>query len=181
MRRVLPALLVLAALAALAACGGGASDEEAGPAASGSDALPSTSAELVTPSGFETVLVRAVLPDGTVCESCMWLAESEAERARGLMGVTGLGEHDGMVFRYDDEGHRSFWMKNTLVPLSIAFSDDEGRVIDAADMTPCLADPCPSYGAAEPFQLAIEVAQGRLAELGLTVGAVVSLGGPCPS
>lgn len=146
----------------------------------GSQMAPLATGGAATPQGFETVAVRAEPPGGAVCESCMWLAKSGAERARGLMAVTALGGADGMVFRYDDEGHRSFWMKDTLIPLSIAFVDGEGVVVDVADMQPCTGDPCPSHGSDEPFELAIEVPQGEAGVLGLTVGSIVELIGPCP-
>ena len=110
----------------------------------------------------------------------MWLADDRQERARGLMGVTDLGGLDGMVFRYDDPDRRTFWMKNTLLPLSIAFVGEDGSVVGSADMTPCRADPCPSYGPDEPFVVAIEVEQGRLAELGIGPDSTIELIGDCP-
>lgn len=173
-------LAAVAVVAVLAGCGGddvrGSGD--ATPAAS--SALPPLATEPGNgPSGFGTVLARITAADGTVCERCMWLAENQDDRARGLMGVTDLGGLDGMVFRYDEPGRRSFWMKDTLLPLSIAFVGADGGLVGVADMAPCVADPCPSYGPDEPFQVAIEVAQGRLGELGLGDGSVVELRGDC--
>jgi hypothetical protein len=175
----LPVLTVLA----VAACGDDSTPSDAG---ASSSLLPLTPTSPTTtgtgdgPTGFDTVLVRISAPDGTTCERCMWLADDRQDRARGLMGVTDLGGLDGMAFRYDDPDRRTFWMKNTLLPLSIAFVGDDGSVVGSADMTPCQADPCPSYGPDEPFVVAIEVEQGRLTELGIGPDSVVELVGDCP-
>lgn len=185
-------MALLVGLALLTSCADGGADPVASSTGSPSATSEPTStvasgatsaAPLVTgnlaPSGFDTVTVRAVQPDGTVCESCMWLAEDPDERARGLMGVTDLGGLDGMVFRYGEEAHRGFWMKDTLLPLSIAFVDASGDVVSTADMVPCTADPCPSYAADAPFLVAIEAPQGGLEELGVVAGATIELAGPC--
>ncbi len=78
------------------------------------------------PSGFSSVATTITKPDGTVCETCMLLAATEAERERGLMGVTSLGGYDGMVFRYDEPTTGAYWMKDTVMPLSIAFFGGDG-------------------------------------------------------
>ena len=129
----------------------------------------------VAPSGFTSVRVRIVAPDGTVVERCILLADSEVLRARGLMGVTdpALGGIGAMLFVFDDDTTDGFWMKDTLVPLSIAFADQQGTVTSTADMEPCPVgpDPCPITRPPEPYRLAIEVPQGGLARLGLVPGA----------
>ena len=51
-----------------------------------------------------------------------------------------------MVFLLEEPGVSSFWMKDTLIPLSILFWHDDGRIIAILDMSPCSADPCPVYG-----------------------------------
>jgi uncharacterized membrane protein (UPF0127 family) len=61
-------------------------------------------------------------------------------------------------------------MKDTLVPLSIAFVDESGHVIDVLDMQPCETDACPSYGIDEPFVLAIEANLGWFDEHGVGAG-----------
>ena len=72
------------------------------------------------------------------------VADSPEERRVGLMGVEALDEDGGMVFVFDGEQDGSFWMKDTLIPLSIAFWGDDGRLLDILEMEPCTADPCPS-------------------------------------
>lgn len=96
------------------------------------------------------------------------------------MGVTDLGDADGMVFRYLAPTTGAFWMKNTLLPLSIAFYDESGVFIDAFDMEPCVADPCPSYPTPTDFVYTIEVPQGDLERLTLVTGSVLDVSGlPC--
>ncbi len=145
--------------------------------------VPSTSGtpDGVVPEGFASIAARSTDSDGTVCELCLWIAEDGEQRARGLMGVTDLGPTDGMAFTYPTPTTGAFWMKNTLMPLSIAFFDGEGRYLDAFDMEPCTADPCERYPTPSGFVVAVEVAQGDLERLGLVPGATLELlGGECP-
>jgi uncharacterized membrane protein (UPF0127 family) len=97
------------------------------------------------------------------------IADSPDELARGLMGRTTLGENRGMLFVFPDEELRSFWMKNTLIPLSIAYMDSDGRIVDLQDMKPLDDDP-PNYVSTEPAKYALEVNQGFFKERGVKVG-----------
>ena len=91
------------------------------------------------------------------------------------MGITdpGLDGNDGMLFVFDEDGTNGFWMKDTLLPLSIAFADAQGTITETSDMDPCPPDTqdCPVYRPADPYRMAVEVAQGRLEALGLEPGA----------
>jgi uncharacterized membrane protein (UPF0127 family) len=88
------------------------------------------------------------------------VADDAGEHSRGLMGVTGLGNLDGMLFVYPSDTESSFWMKDTLIPLDIAFFDVDGGLVDLLHMEPCLQDPCPTYSAAGPYRYALETAAG---------------------
>src|SRR5829696_2865903 len=68
------------------------------------------------------------------------VAADPATRGRGLMERERVPPGTGMVFLYPADVAESFWMKNTLVPLSIAFVAADGRVVSVAEMTPCKAD-----------------------------------------
>ena len=130
------------------------------------------------PEGFDLAPVEVTLAGGEVCALCLWVAVTPAQRRRGLMGVTDLGPADGMVFVYDSPASGRFWMRGTPLPLSIAFFAADGSFVSAADMEPCLAGPagdCPRYSAAGPYVSAIEVPQGRLAELGIGPGSRLAL------
>jgi uncharacterized membrane protein (UPF0127 family) len=150
------ALVLLALL--LAGCGG-PSDAGASASGAGSSGSASTS-ELRTvtiDSGEDQVEVRVEIANGL------------DEQTRGLMYRTALAEDRGMLFVYTDEEARSFWMKNTLIPLSIAYIDSEGRIVDIQDMKPLDEDP-PHYVSAEPARYALEVNQGFFEERGVKVG-----------
>jgi uncharacterized protein len=101
------------------------------------------------------------------------IAATPAARARGLMGRTEVPEGTGMVFLYPEDVAEAYWMKNTLVPLSIAFVAADGRVVSVSEMTPCRADPCPTYAPAGPYRYAVELAAGSFAAAGVGPGAKV--------
>lgn len=98
------------------------------------------------------------------------LADDPQERRKGLMGIEELPADQGMAFVWPGPVDSTFWMKDTLVPLSIAFVDSSGRVIDVLDMQPCASELCPSYGIDEPFVLAIEANLGWFDEHGVGAG-----------
>lgn len=85
------------------------------------------------------------------------IAHTEAQRRRGLMFREALGEDQGMLFLYPRAGIYSMWMKNTAVPLSVAFIDERGTILNIADMTPYSEQ---SHTAAGKALYALEMAQG---------------------
>ena len=120
--------------------------------------------------GFAQVGAVITSGDGTRCEVCLLAAETSPQRERGLMEVTddSLGGYDGMVFIYDTPTPGAFWMKNTPLPLSIAYFGEDTRLISTVDMDPCLAgQTCPSYPASAEFIYALEVPQGKLESVGV--------------
>lgn len=103
-------------------------------------------------------------------------ADSPAEREQGLMGRTSLGAGEGMVFLFEDGPVTDrFWMKDTKIPLSIAFWAADGSILAIHDMDPCTTDPCPTYGAPAPYVGALEVDQGFFDEHGVHVGDTIEL------
>ena len=81
----------------------------------------------------------------------------------------------GMVFLYPEPTEGSFWMKNTLIPLSIAFFDEEGTILRILDMEPCREDPCPLYNFGVAFTGALEANRGAFARLGVLEGDRIEL------
>jgi uncharacterized membrane protein (UPF0127 family) len=149
MRRLLAALATGALLAA--GCGNGD--------ASGVD--PMAEARIATAGG--DVTLRVVV------------ADSAGERTRGLQGVTDLAADQGMAFLFDEPTATSFWMKDTPLPLSIAFWDANGRIVGLMDMLPCAADPCPAYRPDSSFVGALEANRGFFDEHGVRMGDRVAI------
>lgn len=116
----------------------------------------------------------------TAATRCALLAETAAQQSRGLMNRTDLGGYDGMIFRFAADYSGPFHMKDTPLPLSIAFFDASGQFVSTADMAPCLNQTsCPTYSAARPYRYALEVPQGHLGGLGIGPGARLVTTGPC--
>jgi uncharacterized membrane protein (UPF0127 family) len=120
-----------------------------------------------------TVAYRLEPASGPAVTVRLEVAADPATRARGLMGRRQVPRGTGMVFLYPRDVTESFWMKNTLVPLSIAYVAGDGRVVSVAEMTPCEADPCPSYAPAGPYRYAVELAAGAFEAAGVGPGARV--------
>jgi uncharacterized membrane protein (UPF0127 family) len=98
------------------------------------------------------------------------VADAPDEHRQGLMGVEHLPTDEGMAFVFDEPTQTSFWMKDTLIPLSIAFIDESGVIVGVREMQPCEADPCPTYGVDRPYVLAVEANRGWFADHGIGPG-----------
>jgi len=103
------------------------------------------------------------------------VARSDAEKQRGLMGVRSLPDDAGMAFVWTEPTDSAFWMKDTRIPLSIAFASRDGRIETIREMTPCAGDPCPLYRSSGPFVLVIEANAGWYDAHGVRVGDHVTL------
>ena len=113
-------------------------------------------------------------PDGTEHRLCLLHAKTPEQHRRGLMGVTDptLGGCDGMAFTFSRDTVSPFWMRDTPLALSVAYFDSRGRLVSTADMTPCGDhDRCRHYPPTGPYRYALEVPQGRLAEIGVAPGS----------
>jgi uncharacterized membrane protein (UPF0127 family) len=102
------------------------------------------------------------------------LAVTPQQQATGMMFRRGMGANDGMLFVNDDAGVRCFWMRNTLIPLSIAFLAEDGTIVNIADMAP-RSDA--SHCSAQPVRYALEVPLGWFAKRGFKAGLKLR-GGP---
>jgi uncharacterized membrane protein (UPF0127 family) len=127
-----------------------------------------------TASGADLAIVEIETSGGERVEVRAEIADDLIEQSRGLMHRTALAEDRGMLFVYDEERDRSFWMKNTQIPLSIAYMDSEGRIVDIQDMKPLDDDP-PHYVSAEPARYALEVNRGFFEERNVEVGDTARL------
>ncbi len=96
------------------------------------------------------------------------IADDDAERAKGLMNRAELAEDRGMLFQFREEAERSFWMKNTLIPLDILYIAADGRIVSIArETTPFSEAPIPSYGGAKGV---LEIRGGLAERLGVAPG-----------
>jgi uncharacterized protein len=128
----------------------------------------------VQPVGFELDEVTVTSAEGENRPITVWVADSAEERGRGLMGVTELGDAEGMLFVFDTGAIHRFFMWRTPMPLDIAFFAADGNYVGEATMEPCLAASsaeCVRYAPDEPFVTALEVPAGALDGLGFGPGA----------
>jgi len=96
------------------------------------------------------------------------VADDERKRAIGLMFRESLAPNHGMLFVFREKAGHCFWMRNTLIPLSIAFLDDDGTIVNIEDMAPRSEDShCPK----RPVRFALEMEQGWFGKRGLAPGA----------
>ena len=95
------------------------------------------------------------------------VARTPLQQQTGLMFRATMAAHEGMLFVFDGLERRCFWMKNTLLPLSIAFIADDGRIVNLAEMEPQSQD---SHCSSEPVRYALEMNQGWFAKRGIKPG-----------
>jgi uncharacterized protein len=126
--------------------------------------------------GPKTHLPTTTLTIGEVSIS-VEVADSPEERHNGLMFRDELGADAGMLFVYPDPQPRSFWMENTTIPLSIAYLDDKGTILNIEDMRPLTRDGVRSAG---PALYALEVNRGWFESHQVKPGQAVT-GLPAPS
>ncbi len=111
----------------------------------------------------------------------LWIADAYAEQQQGLMHVSAErmaalpdGTQRGMIFVFDHEQQLNFWMKNTIIPLDIAYLDSAGKVVGMHTMA-ALDDRIGQYPSGAPALYAIEVNAGVFNTIGLHVGDVVDI------
>jgi uncharacterized membrane protein (UPF0127 family) len=130
--------------------------------------------------GFDEVALTVDPGDGSTLLWCLLAALTPDQRARGLMQVTDLKGYSGMAFVYAEDVQNAFYMRNTPMPLSIAWVTADGEVVTTTDMPPCEdREGCPTYEPAGLYRYAIEVPKGRLENLGITPSSKVIVGGSC--
>lgn len=120
------------------------------------------------PQKLRTVQLRAGMQNITA-----ELAQNDRERAIGLMHRTQMGTHEGMLFAFERPGVQCFWMKNTLIPLAIAFIEDDGTIVNTAEMKPQTLD---SHCSERPVRYVLEMNTGWFKKRGLGPGS--KLAGP---
>ncbi len=104
------------------------------------------------------------------------IAETDAARNHGLMFRTEMADDHGMLFVFQNDAPRAFWMKNTKIPLDMLFFDAERRLVSVQhDVPPCLADPCRGYSSGAPARYVLELNGGQARKLGVQSGDELSI------
>ncbi len=98
------------------------------------------------------------------------LAITPEQRGIGLMQRSSMGSNEGMLFVFERPGQQCFWMKNTLIPLSIAFLADDGSVVNIDSMKPQTLDP---HCSEKAVRYALEMNEGWFAKRGIKAGTKV--------
>ena len=96
------------------------------------------------------------------------VADNFVTRMQGLMHRPSMGANEGMLFIFDEAGIQCMWMKNTLIPLSVAYIADDGAIVNIEDMKPQTED---SHCTRKPVRFALEMNLGWFASKGLRPGA----------
>lgn len=96
------------------------------------------------------------------------VARTPDQRATGLMWRKQMPQHEGMLFVFEQPFRQCFWMKNTLIPLSAAFIDDDGTIVNIADMQ---AQSLQAHCSAKPVRYVLEMNQGWFAKRGIQAGS----------
>jgi len=98
------------------------------------------------------------------------VAARDAERQQGLMFREKMGANEGMVFLFEAPAGVCMWMKNTLIPLSVAFIDGDGKIVNIEDMQPETTD---SHCAKKPVSYALEMNQGWFKQKNIKPGTKI--------
>ena len=107
------------------------------------------------------------------------VADTPTKRGQGLMFVSEFGDVDGMLFVFDTDVNNRFFMRDTLVPLDIAFFSAGGLLVDLFDMVPCEETPCPRYQPAGLYRYALERPAGTMVGV-ISAGDILDVGGLAP-
>jgi uncharacterized membrane protein (UPF0127 family) len=120
----------------------------------------------------KTTVISIEREDATVVEISVETARTDEERAKGLMYRKVLPDGEGMLFIFDRDQQLSFWMKNTIIPLSIAFISSDGHIIEIKDMQP---NDLNSVKSSRSVRYALEVPQGWFERVNVKAGDVVKI------
>ena len=124
---------------------------------------------------FERARATITTKDGRRIALRVELARTPEQRGVGLMGRRTLARNAGMLFLYGRDRRGPFWMKDTRIPLGIAFLDRRGRILRIMRMEPCRADPCRFYDPGLAYRSALEVNAGSFGRWRVRRGDVVQL------
>jgi len=125
-----------------------------------------------SPQKEKTIVLTIERENAGAVEITVEIARTDEERAKGLMYRKNLPDGQGMIFVFDRDQQLSFWMKNTVIPLSIAFIASDGHIVDIKDMQP---NDLNSVISSRSVRYALEVPQGWFGRVNVKTGDVVKI------
>ncbi len=132
--------------------------------------------EYVDTFSIDTGSLNIVRSDGLVVNVDIEVADTQKERAQGLMYKEELGAYNGMLFIFDTQANNSFWMKNTRIPLDLIFFNKEKEIVDTIeDAQPCVnGHICPALRPQFEYMYCLEVNSGFVEENKINIGDTAS-------
>jgi uncharacterized membrane protein (UPF0127 family) len=104
------------------------------------------------------------------------IADEPNELQKGLMFVESMPKNEGMLFIFSDSAPRTFWMKNTLIPLDMIFINEKFIVVDVKEnVPPCKSDPCDTYPSEFSSKFVVELNAGSVKEFNISVGQIMRM------
>lgn len=155
----------------LVACDNGA-DLAPGTPTAGAPPVSTTAPGALSPAGLPVRTLTVTAAGGGSRQVTAEVVTTETQRGRGLMQRPSMDEDAGMLFLFPSTIRGGFWMKDTLIPLTIAYMDENGRISDMKDGVPrdeTVLTP------AEPYRYVLEMNQGWFARHGFGVGSVLTI------
>jgi uncharacterized protein len=155
--------IFMALLAILAACSSGS---DSATESSQTSTVPQSTTSTTSLVGAENVEPWEPFSEGTVAFATdgplpVLVADTPEQRSQGLMEVTDLKGYAGMLFVFETVGTGGFWMKNTVLPLTVLYLDENGVEVSRAVMEPCVdGNDCPGYPPEGPYFYALEMPTG---------------------
>jgi len=125
-----------------------------------------------TPQKLKTTVLTIERENAAPVEITVEIARTDEERSKGLMYRESLPDGEGMLFVFDRDQQLSFWMKNTIIPLSIAFIASDGFIIEIKDMQP---NDLNSVRSSRSVRYALEVPQGWFRRVNVKAGDQVTI------
>ncbi|QLH06232.1 DUF192 domain-containing protein [Nitrosopumilus ureiphilus] len=127
------------------------------------------------PSYVQDIATLSIQSDNSVILINVEIADELQKQINGLMFRQNLDWDSGMLFVYDSEKKRSFWMKNTLISLDMLFIDEDFRIIDIKEnVPPCIIESCPNYTSNMPAKYVLEVNGGFTMTNNIEIGDLVT-------
>lgn len=125
----------------------------------------------------KSISTKITAPEVCINKTCfsIEIADTPEERQLGLMNRQELPESSGMLFIFQQPGQYKFWMKNTLIPLDMIWINDQNKIIDIKQATPCTTDPCPTYGPSEFSSYVLELNSGISQKYKINIGDTVKI------